>query len=217
MDNKAKPSFLDRHPGIKDTLSMVIFIVVVIVGTILLNTLVFRSYNVVGTSMEDTLHPGDRIIVNRLAVSVAHFMGQEFVPDRGQIIIFANGGNSDRLTCEANTNIKDQYIIKRTIAFPGERVQVRDGILTVWTDPNDDSTAFHPDDYTRISPTDGPKEPTDGAIDVIVPPGELFVSGDNRVGEHSYDSRNGLGTIPLCRIVGPAALRLFPVNAFRTF
>jgi len=52
---------------------------------------------------------------------------------------------------------------------------------------------------------------------MVVPAGELFVSGDNREGDNSWDSRNGLGTIPFCRIVGPVALRLFPFDQIRTF
>lgn len=212
---ETKPKFLQKHPLMKDLLSLVIFVACVVLGTIVLNAFVFRSYSVVGSSMENTLQNDDRIIVNRLPVSWAHFLGQEYVPKRGQVIIFANGSASGPLTCEAPDNQVDQYIIKRVIAFPGERVVVKDGELTVYNDEHPDG--FSPDDETRKSDTDGPKKDSSGEVDLIVPEGELFVAGDNREGSHSFDSRSGLGTIPYCRIVGPAALRIYPFNRIRFF
>jgi signal peptidase I len=207
-----KPTFWQRHPILKDAASLVTFIAAVVIGTFILNSFVFRSYNVVGASMENTLHSNDRIIVNRLPVTLAHFLGNEYIPDRGQIIVFANGDNStDKLSCEAKPGIKDQYVIKRVIAFPGERVTVKDGILTVYNTDHPDG--FHPDDNFGGEP----KSHTSGEVDTVVPAGEIFVSGDNREGTHSHDSRNGLGTIPFCRIIGPASLRLFPFNQIRFF
>jgi signal peptidase I len=214
MDRR-RPSFFQKHPFLKDSLSLITFVAAVIIGTVILNAFVFRSYNVIGSSMESTLEPNDRIIVNRLTVTASHLKGEEYTPQRGQIIVFANGNNSNILSCEPTPGIKDQYVIKRVIAFAGERVQVKDGALTVFN--SEHPSGFHPDDYTRVSDTEGPKDYTSGEIDIIVPRGEIFVSGDNREGSHSYDSRNGLGTVPLCRIVGPAALRLYPFNAIRFF
>ena len=208
-------NFLRRHPVLKDILSLVSFVGFISVRTLILNAYIFRSYNVVGVSMENTLHGDDRVIVNRIPVTVAHFLGQEYVPERGQVIVFANGDATGPLTCGAEAGIADQYIIKRVIAFPGERVSVKDGKLTVYNDEHPDG--FSPDDSTRKSAVDGPKEYTSGEIDTIVPEGEIFVSGDNREGSHSYDSRNGLGTVPYCRIIGPAVFRLYPFTQMRFF
>ena len=206
---------LQRHPVLKDVLSLISFVAFVVMMVLILNAYIFRSYNVVGVSMENTLHGDDRIIVNRIPVTVAHFLGQEYVPERGQVIVFANGDATGPLTCSTASSSKDQYIIKRVIAFPGERVIVEDGKLTVYNDEHPDG--FSPDAETRKSDTDGPKEYTSGEIDMIVPKGEIFVSGDNREGSHSYDSRNGLGTVPYCRIIGPAVFRLYPFNQIRVF
>lgn len=214
MDNQ-NSFFKQRHPLLKDILSLVTFIIFVILGTLFLNTYVMRSYNVVGASMENTLHGQDRLIVNRAAVSLSHFLGKPYVPKRGQVIVFLNGDASGPLTCGLETSIRDQYIIKRVIAFPGERVTVKDGVLTVYNNEHPDG--FHPDDETRKSDNDGPKAQTSGEVDIIVPENEIFVAGDNREGTHSYDSRYGLGTIPYCRIVGPVLLRLYPFNKIRLF
>ena len=219
-------TFFQRHPLFKDILSLVSFILAIVVGTLLLNTYVYRSYNVVGGSMENTLHEDDRVIVNRAAVSWSHFMGQEYVPERGQIIVFLNEdeekvkeykaqGVEHPMTCNVPSNVNDQYIIKRVIAFPGERVAVKDGVMTIYNDEHPDGFIY--DNEWRTSETEGPKEHTSGEVDLTVPEGELFVSGDNREGSNSWDSRNGLGTIPYCRIIGPVALRIFPFDKIRAF
>ena len=213
MNNQV--SFIRRHPILKDIFSLIVFVFFVILGTYLLNTYIMRSYNVVGASMENTLHGKDRLIVNRATVSFSHFFGKPYIPERGQIIVFLNGDANGPLTCGVETSIRDQYIIKRVIAFPGERVVVKDGKLIVYNQEHPEG--FSPDDSTRKSDTDGPKKYTAGEVDMIVPKDEIFVAGDNREGTHSYDSRYGLGTIPFCRIIGPVILRLYPFDKIRLF
>lgn len=194
--------FLERNQLLKDILGIVGFIAAVFVGALLINYLLFRSFSVSGPSMEPTLYTGDRLIVNRLPVTWSHMQAKPYVPERGQVIVFKNphwtpGG-------------ADEFIVKRVIGFPGERVVVSGGVMKVFNSDNPDGLLvdeLHP----------GPTSPTADDVNTVVPDNELFVSGDHRQEGFSLDSRNGLGTIPYSDIIGPVALRIYPFTGLRTF
>lgn len=192
-----------RYPWLKDAAGLLFFGLAVLVGTILINTYIFRSFNVEGPSMEQTMHTGDRLIVDRLPVTWAQLQNKEYVPNRGQIIVFKNP--------QFTAGNPDEYIVKRVIAFAGERVVLNDGRYTVYNAQN--PKGFNPDDANHGEPG----TPTTGNVDVVVPEGTLFVSGDHRQGNYSYDSRNGLGYIPLYDVIGPVSLRIFPFTDIRGF
>jgi signal peptidase I len=200
-------TFMQRHPYLKDTFGIFVFIACVLVGTLLINTFIFRSFNVLGPSMETTLYTGDRLIVNRLPVTLAQLQNKQYIPERGQIIVFKNP--------QYNSGTGDEFIVKRVIAFPGERVTVKDGVLTVYNASRPDG--FHPDDAQKNDPTNRPGSPTSGDVDTTVTDGTLFVSGDHREGDYSYDSRSGLGLIPFYDVIGPVNLRIYPFNKLHTF
>jgi signal peptidase I len=196
-------SFFTRHPFFKDVIGIVVFIVCVVIGTIIINTFVFRSFNVIGPSMETTMFTGDRLVVNRIPVTASQLQNKSYVPERGQVIVFKNP--------QYSRGIEDEYIVKRVIGLPGERVVLKGGTYTVYN--NNNPNGFNPDDDNNGEP----KSPTVGEGDWIIPEAELFVSGDNRVGQFSYDSRNGLGTIPLYDVIGPVSIRIFPFDKIRNF
>ncbi|MGY4893104.1 MAG: signal peptidase I [Candidatus Saccharimonadota bacterium] len=199
-------SFFTRHPLLKDLLSLTIFVICVIIGTIIINTFVFRSYNVVGPSMEQTMYTGDRLIVNRLPVTWSSIRGESYLPERGQIIVFKNPHFS--------RGIEDEFIVKRVIGLPGEHVTLQNGQYVIYNKEHPEG--FNPDDENNGEPG----SPTSGTADVVVPKDQIFVSGDHREGNFSYDSRNGdqgMGTIPLYDVVGPVSMRIFPFNQIRTF
>lgn len=200
-------TYLKRHPFVKDVFGILIFIVCVLVGTLLINSFVFRSFNVLGPSMETTLFTGDRLIVNRLPVTWAQLQNKQYTPQRGQIIVFKNP--------QYNPGQGDEFIVKRVIAFAGERVVVKDGILTVYNKEHPDG--FQPDKAQANDPESHPGSPTSGNVDTVVTDGTLFVSGDHRAGDFSYDSRSGLGLIPLYDVVGPVNMRIYPLNKVRFY
>lgn len=157
--------------------------------------------------MQSTLQDGDRLIVNRLPVTAAQLQNKEYVPERGQIIVFKNPQYDDIKNAE-------QYVVKRVIGFPGERVTLVDGKYKIFN-------AEHPNGFNPDDDNNGePKSPTSGQADMVVPDNTLFVSGDNRVGQNSLDSRNGedgLGVVPFYDLIGPVGIRLFPFDQIRTF
>lgn len=205
----------------KDIVSIAIFIVVIVIGAWLINTFVFQSFNVVGPSMEPTLEgegSSDRLIVNRLPVTAAKLAGKDYEPSRGEIIVFKNPNHDPIL------GGNDEYIVKRVIGLPGERVTVNKCNLKVYNKDKPDGFDPYPDFKDLADNDKDVNTCVDGdGTDVTVPKGQIFVVGDHRVGENSMDSRNAggsrasLGTIPLEDIVGPVSIRIWPLNKFKFF
>ena len=186
--NQKKPS------KVKNIFSTALLVMSALVFALLLQTFVFQSYEVDGSSMEPTLQNRDRLIIWKLPRTWAKVTGNEYVPQRGDIVVFHKPDGSD------------EQLIKRVIGLPGERVVVADEKITVYNSEHPEG--FNPDDASY-----GEKlEPTYGNVDVIVGESEIFVSGDNRIPGASLDSRSSLGNVPLNKIVGVLALRIFPLK-----
>jgi len=88
-------------------------------------------------------------------------------------------------------------LVKRVIGLPGDHVVVEDGKVYI----ND---AELQENYLN----DGT---TDGEVDAVVPEGQLFVMGDNRL--NSNDSRGTVGFVDMKVIIGKVKLRIFPLTA----
>lgn len=178
------------------------FIATLIIAFILvqvINLFFFQSYKVFGSSMFPTLHDGDRLIISKIGKTTSKIRGADYQPKRGDIIVFIDPKRSDL------------QLIKRVIGLPGERVIVKDGKLTVFN--TEHPQGFNPDDADYGK--DLPK--TSGSNDVSIPKGELFVSGDNREGSNSLDSRNELGTVPERLVIGTLKVRIWPFDGAKFF
>lgn len=193
LEDKNKPK---KEGGI---LSFIGTLVVAFLLVQIINLFLFQNYKVFGSSMFPTLHDGDRLIISKLGKTTSRLQGKAYQPNRGDIVVFVDPQN------------KDLQLIKRVIGLPGERVVVKDGKLTVYNSENPDG--FNPDDadYGKNLPR------SSGENDVTVPEGHLFVSGDNREGSNSLDSRNELGTVPEELVIGTLSARIFPLDSAKFF
>jgi signal peptidase I len=169
-----------------------IFLAATLVSYTLL-TFIFHISRVDGVSMQNTYRTGQLIVASRLPVTIANVNKQQFVPERGQVIIARHvyGILDQTVTIDHNATI-----IKRVLGLPGERVVVENGILTIYNKTH--LAGFQPDISGSWKAT-MVKDTSPDKIDITLGDSELFVSGDNR--PESIDSRFS-GALDLNQVVG---------------
>ena len=203
-DDKPAPR-KERSESMRGFLSTVGVIGAAILFAMLLTGFVFQSYQVDGPSMETTLQNGDRLIIWKVDRTIARISGNNYIPNRGDIIVFVERGF-------ASPDGSTKQLIKRVIGLPGDRVVVKDGTVTVYNKENPDG--FSPDETLPYGEdVDLSINPSDEA-DENIGPGQLWVMGDNR--DNSLDSR-AFGPIEAHNIVGKLVLRIFPVSNAKAF
>ena len=168
------------------------------ITALLITSYVFQSYEVFGPSMQNTLHEGDRLIVVKAPRTWARIFNKDYQPNRGDVVVFIK---RDLFIAGDSGN---KQLIKRVIALPGERVVVKDGIVTVYNAEHPEG--FQPDKEGSWSDT---IQPSSISGEWTVGPGEIFVCGDNR--NNSLDSRT-FGPIAEHELVGIATFRFMPAN-----
>ena len=197
-------------------------VVSAIILMMLIKAFVVQVYRIPSASMEDTLLTGDRVLVNKL---VYHFRGI----GRGDIVVFSGQGSwgtttgapdpappgnpvlraADDVLGDIGVYSTQTYYIKRVIGLPGDHVMCcTDGKVTVNGVPLDEKSYLFP----GASPSAQP-------FNVTVPPGRLWVMGDNRA--ISDDSRGHMfsgfpddGTVPEDDVAGRAFLIIWPLSQF---
>ncbi|NLC68494.1 MAG: signal peptidase I [Clostridiaceae bacterium] len=176
-------------------------LVFAIVIALLIRAFVVEPVIVNGVSMEDTLFDGQRLIIYKLG----YFFHP---PERGDIVVlqYRKGivkdipflKNFDFLNRILPSVIEIDYI-KRIIAVPGDKIDIRDGYVYV-NDNKLEEEYVKGETYKQLM--DFPQ---------VVPENSVFVMGDNR--QNSRDSRI-IGFIELNRIKGKAILRIWPIKDF---
>lgn len=174
------------------------------VVALLLTMFVFQSYQVDGPSMQTTLEHKDRLIVWKAPVTWAQATKSNYIPNRGDVVIFSEDMISGQLT--AGTG---KQLIKRVIALPGERITIQTDTVTVYNKEN--PGGFQPD---KTMPYGSVIKYTEGNVDYTLGKDEIYVLGDNR--ENSLDSR-ALGPVNSKAIVGKLLIRVWPAQTIKLF
>jgi signal peptidase I len=215
-----------RSKGFWETARTLVYAVAIALAV---RTFLYEPFNIPSGSMKPTLLIGDYLFVSKFAYGYSRHSlpfslplidGRVFgnLPERGDVAVF-------KLPSDNQTDY-----IKRIVGLPGDRLQVRDGILYVNGEPaartrvgnfRDDDGSSNGDaaryretlpggvSYTVLDTTS--KGPLDKTDVYEVPEGHVFAMGDNR--DNSLDSRvPNVGFIPIENLIGRAEIIFFSNN-----
>lgn len=199
----AKASSKKTLSKLRSLFSLGVFLGGIVVTALLINQFIFQSYYVDGTSMVPTLKNNDRLIIDKVEHTFAQIQGKKYTPERGQIVVL------DTAMQEASG--QREQLIKRVIGLPGDVVTINNGTVTIKNAQSPDGFDVNKQLGLELAPTyvESPQE-------VTVPEGYVFVMGDNRAQNGSYDSRS-FGAVELDNIVGRLWARILPLDAAKIF
>lgn len=170
----------------------VVVVVIAIAAALIIRLFLFQQYYIDGPSMESTLQPQDRVLVNKLSYRLHDV-------NRGDVVVFDRVTSPDR----------HDDLIKRVIALPGETIEIR--ACTVYVDGVRLEEPYLDDEsLAQVDPVARCGSHTD-ANATVVPPEMVYVMGDNR--QQSFDSRD-FGPIEIDKIRGRAFLVMWPLSAW---
>jgi signal peptidase I len=192
-----------KHEGFSSWASTIAVLLIAPLVALFLTSFIFQSYQVDGPSMQTTLYNNDRLLVWKLPKTWSRITGHQYVPQRGDVVIFVERAISDL------SQPNGKQLIKRVIGLPGERVVVQDNQVTVYNKEHPDG--FSPD---KTLPYGKVITETTNNVDTVVPEGRIFVMGDNR--PDSLDSRS-FGPVDLNDVVGKLVMRVWPINQAKRF
>jgi signal peptidase I len=220
----------DAREGVREIAQIVVIALVI---ALIFRSLIFQPFHIPSGSMKSTLLKGDYLFVSKYAYGYSNksfpfgvkmFDGRIFnkVPERGDVIVF-------KMTRDGETDY-----IKRLIGLPGDKIQMRNGVLSIndkivpkvfdsevlYTDGLT-GDQFMVDQFTETLPNGVSHKTLDftphGRNDTTsiyrVPERHYFFMGDNR--DNSQDSRvigGGVGFVPEENLVGRAEVIFLSVD-----
>lgn len=131
----------------------------VLLAAVLIYNVGMRT-NVIGVSMEPSLHNGQEILINRFIYKLSP-------PQKDDVVVFLPGGNQNA-----------HFYVKRIIAVPGQRVQIMNGMLYVDGVPEENEI------YDKM------EDAGIAENEIFLGNDEYFVLGDNRNSSEDSRSGN---------------------------
>jgi signal peptidase I len=183
--------------------------IIALVLAIFIRTFFVQAYKIPSGSMEPTLLIGDHILVNKIVyglrmpdsifgldipgLHLGQYLFHVEPVHRGDVVVFVFPPD------------RTKDFIKRVIGVAGDTVAVKNGAVWLNGSPMPD-----PHGHFEVAPQDrSAVSPRDNFGPVTVPPGKLFMMGDNR--DRSYDSRFW-GFVDLNDVEGRAMIIYLPWN-----
>ena len=177
-DNKRR----DRHGILKEVLDWVVFFVILIGLTFLINTYVGQRTYISGPSMQPTLHDGDNLIVDKISYRFTD-------PKRYDIIVFPYRYQ------------EDTFYIKRIIGLPGETVQIINGYVYINGELRED----------EVYGAEVMEDAGIASEPITLGEDEYFVLGDNR-NHSSDSRDPNVGVLHRDELIGRAWVRIWPLD-----
>ncbi|MEO7068901.1 MAG: signal peptidase I [Nostocoides sp.] len=218
-ETPAPPAPSEQGAGSRRFAGLVLRIALVVVLAAIVRSVLLQSYYVPSGSMEPTVEPADRVLVDKLDGS----SGLE----RGDIVVFdgtiAWGGPST--ATHEDTGLVGSILTPARKAL-GIDFGEKDYLKRIIGLPGDHVVCCSASGHLRINGTDvtEPYLPSGASasavtFDVTVPVGKVWLLGDNR--PESADARAHLGDpggglVPLNDIIGRVTLRFWPIERWGT-
>lgn len=204
-----------KRTGWSMVLEFFTVIAVALLCSVIIKTFFVQAFEIPSESMESTLVPGDRILVNKLADDVDEI-------NRGDVVVFVDPGGWLDVQVKPATGLKKllldagqmvglvpqnigEHLVKRVIGVEGDVVESAGNGEPVLVNgvPLGET-------YLKAG-----VQPSVEAFKVTVPEGHLWVMGDNR--PNSKDSRyhqrvSGFGFVPIENVEGRAWMRIYPFS-----
>jgi signal peptidase I len=151
-------------------------IVIAVVIAFFIRTFIIQAFKIPSGSMKPTLLIGDHLLVSKFRYGIKIPIIRKTIipisdPQKGDIVVFIYPED------------RSKDFVKRVIGTAGDTIEIRNKKIYLNGLPHNDKNGVYTDDM--IFP--GAAQPRDNFGPVTVPPGTLFVMGDNR--DQSYDSR----------------------------